>query len=142
MSEAPLRRKVLTEKTFSVRIINKEQFEKYLNSIGGLINGYKTDRPPIVSSGYFGVGQGWFGILKNLIEESIDAGWDKQILQSKEKFGGLRFYTNGVPEEVNDIISKYTKLSVETCEECGEPGELRQGGWIRTLCDKHYDGTN
>lgn len=24
-----------------------------------------------------------------------------------------------------------------TCEKCGNKGERRQGGWIRTLCDEH-----
>ena len=24
-----------------------------------------------------------------------------------------------------------------SCEICGAPGERREGGWIRTLCDTH-----
>ncbi len=24
-----------------------------------------------------------------------------------------------------------------SCEECGAPGEMRSGGWVKTLCDKH-----
>jgi hypothetical protein len=137
MSEGPLKRKVLTEKTLKVPVINKEDFEKYLQSIGGLVSGYKTNADPILSAHFFCVGDGWFGIIKKLIEESIAAGWDKQICQSKEKFGGLRFYVNSTSEEVDEIILKYCKLSYETCEECGEPGKVRQGGWIRTLCDQH-----
>ena len=120
--------------------MNKEEFEAYLESIGGLVNGYRTDGEPIKSAGYFSVGQGWYGLLKNLIEELIAAGWNKQICQSKEKFGGLRFYTNGMTEECFKIVSKYEVLSCETCEACGEPGELRQGGCIATLCDEHSEG--
>ena len=26
-----------------------------------------------------------------------------------------------------------------SCEECGAPGERRNGGWIKTLCDKHEE---
>ena len=27
--------------------------------------------------------------------------------------------------------------AANTCEECGHPGKMRNGGWIRTLCDEH-----
>jgi hypothetical protein len=30
-------------------------------------------------------------------------------------------------------------LSYTICEECGAPGKLRGGGWMRTLCDKHEE---
>jgi hypothetical protein len=28
-----------------------------------------------------------------------------------------------------------------TCEVCGQPGETREGGWIKTLCDEHSRNT-
>lgn len=114
-------------------------FEKYLKSIGGLENCYYTDKPPITDAYYFGVGDGWIPLVQNLIEEAIEAGWNKQICQVKEKFGGLRFYINGAPDEVYEIIRKYEELSYETCIVCGEKGELRYGGWLLTLCDKHHE---
>lgn len=82
------------------------------------------------------------------------------VLQIKEKFGGLRFYWrlgNSEVEEADDEIlvhddELYTELSYQlgkvvdraeevcghTCEICGEPGELRPLGWLRTLCDTHH----
>jgi hypothetical protein len=27
--------------------------------------------------------------------------------------------------------------SFHTCEICGQPGELREDSWIKTLCDEH-----
>jgi hypothetical protein len=117
--------------------MTEEEFESYLESIGGLENGYYNDRPPIKSAGFFCVGPGWYELIKNLIDELIADGWDKQICQVKEKFGGLRFYTNGGGENHYNIISKYEKLSCNVCEECGESGELRQVGWWKTLCDEH-----
>jgi hypothetical protein len=27
--------------------------------------------------------------------------------------------------------------STRTCEVCGQPGALREGSWIKTLCDEH-----
>lgn len=96
-------------------------------------------RSMIDTAGSFSVGPGWYGLIKSLIEKSIAAGWNKEVCQVKEKFGGLRFYINGASTEVHDIISQHEKLSYEICEQCGEPGEVRGGGWIQTLCDKHYN---
>jgi len=122
-----------------IETITEKELEDYLESIGGLENGYFTDREPIKEAGFFCIGPGWYGLVKKLIEELIEDGWDKQICQVKEKFGGLRFYTNGGGENHYSIISKYENLSVKICEKCGEPGESRGGGWIVTLCDKHYE---
>jgi hypothetical protein len=30
-------------------------------------------------------------------------------------------------------------MSGNICETCGDKGEHRSGGWIRTLCDKHEE---
>ena len=114
-----------------------KDFTSFLEQIGGLENGYFTDRPRIKEAGFFCIGPGWYGLVKELIENAIAAGWDRQICQVKEKFGGLRFYINGAPEEVWALIREAEEKSYEICEECGEPGELRQTGWYRTLCDKH-----
>jgi hypothetical protein len=117
---------------------NELKLDEYLKSIGGLENGFYTDKPPIDSYQFFCVRDGWIPLVQNLIEEAVEAGWDKQICQVKEKFGGLRFYINSSNDEVFDIITKYEKLSYETCEVCGEKGELRKGGWYSTLCEKHH----
>jgi hypothetical protein len=57
-------------------------------------------------------------------------------MQVKEKFGGLRFYTNGTSDEIHKLISEYESKSYATCEDCGKPGKSRGSGWIRTLCDE------
>lgn len=113
------------------------QMNQYLDSIGGLVNGWKLDAPPIKDSGFFCIGDGWLQLLHDLIEEAILLGWDKEICQVKEKFGGLRFYTNAAPKEVFDVISRYEKLSLETCETCGNPGTMHKSerGWLFTSCD-------
>ncbi|MEN9544453.1 MAG: hypothetical protein RLZZ598_1286 [Pseudomonadota bacterium] len=38
---------------------------------------------------------------------------------------------------INEVIAEATARSLLTCEECGSPGTLRPGGWMRTLCDHH-----
>lgn len=114
-----------------------EDFTSFLERIGGLENGYYTDRPSIKERYIAGVGNGWLGLIKELIEEAIKLGWDRQVCQIKEKFGGLRFYINGAPDEVHKLIREAENRSYEICEVCGELGELRQVGWYKTLCDKH-----
>ena len=116
-----------------------EEFEKYLQDIGGLVNGWREDRDPIVSRHFCSCGDGWLQLLHDCIAELLAAGWDKHILQIKEKFGGLRFYIGSGTEEIHDIISKYEGISYETCEVCGEKGKpYRNMPWHRTLCDDHY----
>lgn len=114
--------------------MKSEEFEEYLKSIGGLENGYFMDRPPITVN-ICECGAGWLDLIKNCIEDLMAIGWNKEICQIKEKFGGLRFYTNGLPEGGFDIIRKYAQLSYQTCEACGNLGEVRDGHWVRTLCD-------
>ena len=55
--------------------------------------------------------------------------------QVKEKFGGLRFYMTCGTDEIFNLIDEAEELSYKTCEECGKPGEEKDTGWIRTLCD-------
>lgn len=106
------------------------------------------------------VGQGWHGILERLFAAKPE--WTK-VVQVKEKFGGLRFYLDDgtvrvdfiglgsitVPAEQEHFdqdratqLTAFKKLvheaeaeSFSTCEDCGAPGKLRSGGWIRTLCE-------
>ena len=121
--------------------MTKEEFEKYLISIGGLVRTYRDYKGPIVEAGFFSYNEGWYEITKNLIDELIVLGWDKRINQAKEKFGGLRFYLETYPEGAIEVISKYEKLSHSTCEKCGSSGMPRNTGWIRTLCDEHAEGS-
>ena len=112
----------------------------YLESIGGLENGMYSNKPKITSSDFFDVQVGWYPLIKNLIDELITLGWDKQVTQVKEKFGGLRFYINGGSDEIYNKITEAEKLSHETCELCGKKGELRTKiRWFTTLCDEHYE---
>ena len=120
--------------------MSEEQMNEFLNSIGGLENGFYTDREPITNCGFFEIGDGWFPLIKELIEDLISLGWDKQTCQVKEKFGGLRFYINTGSDEIFDRISKAEEDSYKICEKCGKPGELRNDiGWYRTLCDEEYE---
>jgi hypothetical protein len=89
------------------------------------------------------VGVGWKKIIWELDDELSKLDPDYSIAQVKEKFGGLRYYINGidVPYEVYGPLIDYAEAeSYKTCEECGEPGIIRDDlAWLKTLCDKHYN---
>lgn len=63
-----------------------------------------------------------------------------QAAQVKEKFGSLRFYLDGGTEEMHNLIDEAERASSVICEDCGKPGKMRKGGWIRCLCDEHAGG--
>lgn len=60
-----------------------------------------------------------------------------RVEQIKEKFGGLRFYYQGGNDEISGMVRMAELWAGRSCETCGNKGERRSGGWIRTLCDKH-----
>lgn len=87
-------------------------------------------------SGFDGiVGPGWVPILDTLVSELVKLGWDRDLSQVKEKYGGLRFYTGTYKQEWDEPIRKAESACSKTCEECGKPGKLRGTGWVYTACD-------
>ena len=57
--------------------------------------------------------------------------------QIKEKFGGLRFYYQFGDDTISGMVNMAESWAARTCEQCGNIGERRSGGWVRTLCDEH-----
>lgn len=93
-------------------------------------------------------GPGWEGILREFCDglRELHLNGSRYYLRwGKEKFGALRLFTtrNPDPELADDeAIAKLRGIayrrSLQTCEECGEPGRLRMGiGICQTLCDRH-----
>lgn len=94
--------------------------------------GYNKSEPFIG----FSVGPGWNDIILDLHKQLLKENPDYAILQVKEKFGTLRYYTNRMTSEGQLAIAQAENFSGVTCEECGRPGSLRDDdGWIVTLCD-------
>ena len=119
--------------------MSDQEMNEFLVSIGGLDNGYYPDRPPIKDCCIFECDNGWFPLIKSLIEDLIELGWNKQVCQVKEKFGGLRFYINKGSNEIHNRIRQAEDESYKTCEVTGKPGVIRTDiGWYRTLCDDEY----
>lgn len=58
--------------------------------------------------------------------------------QIKEKFGGLRWYTDNWHDSFEEIIKKYETLSYRTCEVCGKDAKTKnEKGWVVTVCKDH-----
>jgi hypothetical protein len=119
-------------------VLTYKELDDYLVSIDGLIHGYTGNK--LLNSDFFEVGGGWNQLIKDLISDLIKMGWNKEVVQVKEKYGTLRFY---ITEGTDDIHRRIAKAEIESstiCEATGKPGKLRNDiGWWRTLCDEEYD---
>ena len=102
------------------------------------------------------IGEGWYSIVQPLFDyiHKYNAGKKKyseftkedeekglspqiEVIQVKEKFGGLRFYTSYTTKELNALIDEAEEKASKTCERCGKKGKLRcRRGWYATLCDE------
>lgn len=102
---------------------------------------------------------GWANsFVPNLRRELVDALGsyveDFHVRQIKEKYGIMRFYwcwkdrdynddeTKDIREltkEINDIISKYEKISEKTCAICGKEATKITTGWIIPVCDYCFE---
>jgi hypothetical protein len=119
-------------------VLTDKELNEYLISIGGLTNVFTGNK--VTDSDFFQVSLGWNLIIKNLIQDLIRLGWNKEVIQVKEKFGGLRFYINEGTDEIHQRIGEAELESMKTCEITGRPGKIRTDiGWYRTLCDEEYD---
>lgn len=96
-----------------------------------------------------GVPKGWLPIIDKLcgamqtyIEYHVRYTKDGTIrpeqvtcMQMKEKFGGLRFYTNGHDDIVEGMITLAEHMCQNTCQDCGSEQDLGvTSGWISVLC--------
>jgi len=107
----------------------------------------KADFPDMYSDVYCGCEhpEGWNKLVYELSQQLSLVPVAIRVTQTKEKFGGLRFYVDYVVDEptpTTDIAIKlayniitYTEhRSLTTCQDCGEWGHLNTKGWLLTLC--------
>lgn len=79
-------------------------------------------------------GPGWLPAIIPVLELCERDG--VRVAQIKEKFGTLRISVDDGTEDVYAAIREAESIAARTCEECGAPGVLRRGGWLKTLCDE------
>lgn len=88
----------------------------------------------------FECGDGWYWLIDGLCS-SLQWHTDKnsypqvEAIQVKEKFGGLRFYTNNIDDYLSGYIAFAETLSYKICDKCGTTNNITTTkGWIRTIC--------
>jgi hypothetical protein len=88
----------------------------------------------------FECGDGWFEILKDLIEkikvQNEVEGYETHAAQIKEKYGTLRFYAHTSTDAIDALIEHAEGLSEITCEICGKPAATDyKNSWYTTYCE-------
>lgn len=73
----------------------------------------------------------------NLKQDIEDEFPQVEVIQIKEKFGTLRFYTNVGDNYIYGALAMAESMSAVTCETCGAPGKLFTYGWWHVACDAH-----
>ena len=87
------------------------------------------------------VGKGWEQLVRKVYNAKAGMGITVGIIQVKEKWGGLRIYTDYYDAELEKTIRQVGEESTRTCHDCGVPaGLVKKGTWYQTLCEKHRDG--
>ncbi len=109
------------------------------------------DESPMETAICWGIecGDGWYWLIDNLcstIQRYYDnngenLGFNQPIAtQVKEKYGGLRFYTNGGDDTIHGMIWLAESLSYSICEKCGSQENVKTtSGWNVTLCESCID---
>ena len=128
-------------------MLDEDAYEEFVKDL-------ETKYPKIFAEPYGGIacGAGWWPIIQALcsqIQHYTD--WQNKnhekhpvvaqvtVNQIKEKFGGLRFYYSGGDDTIDGMVRMAESWAARSCETCGNVGKSRPGGWIRTLCDDHYN---
>lgn len=81
------------------------------------------------------VGDGWAPLIHRIFDTLENIKGNVKIVQVKEKFAGLRVYTDCVNDELDAVIRQAELESFTICEVCGEPGKVRGKRWYYTACD-------
>lgn len=116
-----------------------------------------TDFPLLYRDGfYFDVVESWFNLIYELSENinkivstfpndpnqspNIVKGHENQfrVVQIKQKFGGLRYYTDNANDEINKLIDEAETKSYKICELCGNDkgSTVNKRGWLTVRCNK------
>lgn len=105
----------------------------------GLVDELPWSETPVWRS--IDCGYGWYGLINKLNQDLLEIDSEYRVSQVKEKFGGLRYYTENTSKEMNNRIYEAERQSLQTCENCGSresvmtKSDNEPYGWIRSLCD-------
>lgn len=110
-----------------------------------------SDPTPSIALDGMACGDGWYHILDTLsafLETTINDHPDRPTIratQVKQKWGGLRMYTDPTPELAYGAITVMERLSHTICESCGTTRDVEHredDGWRVALCPDCEPPTN
>lgn len=87
----------------------------------------------------FDLPPGWESLVDKLMADLISLGWDKDLGQVKEKFGGLRFYIGAADTDIHMRISEAENESFKICPACGSTDQVsrvQSSSYIEYACQK------
>ncbi|KQQ61181.1 hypothetical protein ASF69_01785 [Rhizobium sp. Leaf311] len=91
---------------------------------------------------------GWIEIIEEYCDQLRQwhaDGWSINLRWAKEKFGALRIFTDDNRYHMTPLQlywldragERARRKSLRICQECGQPGRLRWGHRVATVCDLH-----
>jgi len=123
--------------------MDKKLQDKLYKKYSKLFNQRKLPMAQTCMCWGFECGDGWYSLIDTLcglLQWDIDHNKHKQIevVQVKEKYGTLRFYTDIQDDKQSGMITFAEYLSGTICEKCGSNLGVGQtkGSWIYTRCKK------
>ncbi len=83
------------------------------------------------------VGIGWASLINEVFNKLESITGTIRIIQVKEKYAGLRIYTDYHNDVFQNFLTDVEYRSFTICETCGAPGMVRGKNWYYTSCDAH-----
>jgi len=121
---------------YNKNLNNKHILDTYYQDFLSLLNYFKRD----IS---FDINLGWLPLVINLHKSIFELDPNYELVQVKEKFGGLRYYVNtysmytDIGKQIHQLIDIAEETSLTICELCANPGSLRSKTYfpLKTYCD-------
>ena len=127
--------------------MRKELDEALCKKYSGIFQDRNADKRTTAMCWGFECGDGWYDIIDAACAQIENQQFNNRrndvkfhsviATQVKEKYGTLRFYYTGGDDFIDGVVSMAESMSAKICETCGAPGQLREGFWLKTLCDAH-----
>jgi hypothetical protein len=148
-----IERERLREEAYKVYFDNKEFINKNTNRledflINNQLNRHDLEKLARLNETQIIIPRGWIDLVLELMVELAELGWKGEISKANSNYESLGLYAYLSKELLNieyddiylAILEKYYIKANETCEVCGEYGEMDYSdAWEEILCKKHKD---
>jgi NADH pyrophosphatase NudC (nudix superfamily) len=126
--------------------VNQQNTSKLIQAFPNLYRTINQETRKDATRYYFQIGDGWFDLVFELSQKINDIAQRQNLTVEKwpdvkmveSHYASLRFKLVNDNNEMFNLSMDYEQKSLKVCEDCGQPGKRREGGWEHTLCD-HCD---